>query len=724
METILGYIENIVFQTGETGFTVAKLKISRKNESVVIVGTLPSIHAGETIECRGNWSQHGKHGVQFRVEEYQVKAPSDVIAIEKYLASGFVKGIGPKYAKAIVSVFGEKTLDIIDESPEKLREVPGIGSKRLDSLISGWDEQKALRHVMLFLQGNDISPAYAQKILHRYGARCVDILSQNPYLMARDIHGIGFKVADKIARKMGVEIDSPHRICAGIEFYLNEIASQGNVCCPEQVLIQATHDLLEVPHALIFTCLEELIKEERVIKHPISIKNERLNYFWLKVLYYSELGIAKELKRLSCHPCAIRSINIPNALSWVQEELLLQLADNQSEAVSQAMTEKVQIITGGPGTGKSTITQAILTLTEKLKARILLAAPTGRAAKRMSEICQRKAKTIHQLLEFDGNRKTFKRNIENPLECDLLIVDEASMIDTYLMFALLKAVPSSARLIFVGDIDQLPSVGPGNVLRDIIESKEYPVTRLTEIFRQAKGSKIIVNAHSINSGYFPNINSDPKDDFFFISKEDPHEALQLIVHLVSQRIPSKYNFRSIEDIQVLSPMKKGILGTENLNMSLQKVLNDEKESLSHFGRSFHKGDKVMQLKNNYDKNVYNGDVGKVRWIDSTSQSLQILFDDHEVDYTFHELDQITLAYAVSVHKYQGSESPCIIMPVHTTHFKLLFRNLLYTGVTRGKQLVVLVGMKKALAMSVRQDEVKERHSGLIAQILNLADFTQ
>jgi exodeoxyribonuclease V alpha subunit len=716
MDTLVGYIEHIVYQNEGTGFTVAKLNIPRQKNLVCIVGILPSVHNGETVECKGDWTRNGEYGVQFKVQEYSVKAPSDVIAIEKYLASGFIKGIGPKYAKKIVELFGEKTLDIIDESPKRLREIPGIGKKRVETLMEAWEDQKVLRHVMLFLKGNDISPAYAHRILKKYGAKCVEILTDNPYLMARDIHGIGFKIADKIARTIGMEPRSSHRVCAGIEFVLYESSSQGHVCFPMDLLLKASEELLDVDHPLVLRCYEELKNEKRVVEMVVASRGVAEVHVWQNPLFYSEEGIAKELVRLKETPCSIRTIDIDKGISWVQERLKINLAIAQKDAIAQSMEGKTQIITGGPGTGKSTITQAVLALTEPLKARILLAAPTGKAAKRLNEICKRKAQTIHQLLEYDGSQKGFKRNKENPLECDLLIVDEASMIDTFLMFALLKAIPSYARVIFVGDIDQLPSVGPGNVLRDLINSKEVPVTCLTEIFRQAAGSKIITNAHRINKGIFPELTNKINDDFFFIEAEEPQLALEKIIHLVKYRLPTHYRFHPIKDIQVLSPMRKGGLGIENLNLALQEALNPQEEGIKHFGRMFCMNDKVMQLKNNYQKEVYNGDVGTICDLNFVDNEVIVQFDDKICEYTTGDMEEITHAYAVSIHKYQGSESPCIVMPIHTTHFKLLFRNLLYTGITRGKKLVVLVGMKKAIAIAVNQDEVKKRYTGLVHQI--------
>ncbi|MBA2728873.1 MAG: ATP-dependent RecD-like DNA helicase [Parachlamydiaceae bacterium] len=712
MEEIVGHVERITFQNPENGFTIAQLSERKKSELTCIVGTLPSIHPGETIRCKGSWQSHLIYGRQFAVTECKTEAPADIIGIKKYLGSGLIKGIGPKYAGLIVEKFGIDTLDIIDKEPHKLLEIKGLGKKRKETIEACWSEQKSIRNVMIFLQSHGVSPAYAQKIYKNYGAESIEKVQSNPYRLARDIYGIGFKIADTIAEKLGIGKHSIQRIDAGIEYVLTHFAEDGHVCTPLVEFLKKAEETLETPEAEISPRTASLQAEQRIEVMDLVHEGHLIPFIWTKFLFTAEVGIAKELKRLKSNPCALRNVDEVKALIWVQEHLNIALAAQQQQAVAMAISGKVEIITGGPGTGKSTITNAILTICSKLTPKIMLAAPTGRAAKRMSEITGFKASTIHSLLEFDY-RSGFKRKRDNPLDCDLLIVDEASMIDTSLMYSLLKAVPNHCRLILVGDINQLPSVGPGNVLKDLIDSHCLPVTILTEIFRQAAGSRIVTNAHRINRGEVPDIRNLSDTDFYFVETETPEKVLDNIVMLVGQRLPQKYKFDPLTEIQVLTPMRKGIIGAENLNRTLQGILNpSKKEPIYRSGNQFHEGDKVMQLRNNYKKDVFNGDIGKIAEINLVDQQLVIIFDDRPIEYEFSELDEITLAYAVSVHKYQGSECPCIVMPVHTTHFKMLHRNLLYTAVTRGKKLVVLVGSSKALFIAVKNDEVKKRYSGL------------
>lgn len=717
MEQVFGIVERITFQNDENGYTIAKLQISNSQDLVCAVGFMPLASAGVSLRCSGSWKQHMVHGRQFEVDSYSVEAPATLLGIKKYLGSGLVKGIGPVYAEKIVSHFGLDTLHIIDQFPERLNEVKGLGKKRIGLLKTCWSDQKTIRDVMVFLQGYGVSPGFAQKIYKVYQKESIAKVKENPFQLARDIFGIGFKTADTLASKLDILKDSTIRIDAGVEYVLSELSNDGHVCYPVDEFLMEAEKLLEVPSAMIYQRLEFLKSADRIEIFKLVHDADLKPFIWVKPLFAAETGIAKEMKRLKTHSCALRQVNVEKALEWVQEKLAITLAEQQVKAVQQGLSEKVQIITGGPGTGKSTITKAILQVSEKLTSRILLAAPTGRAAKRMSEITGKTAKTIHSLLEFDFKKGGFKRNRDNPLECDAIIVDEASMIDTLLMYSLLKAIPAEARLILIGDVNQLPSVGPGNVLKEMIASQEIPVTVLTEIFRQAKGSKIILNAHMINKGIYPDTRHSSDSDFFFIEAEEAEQVLKEIITLVTQRLPQKYDMHPLDDIQILAPMKKGIIGTENLNAVLQNELNPKDLSLMRFGRKFQVGDKIMQIRNNYQKEVYNGDVGRIQDIDFATQEMLIAFDEREIEYEFSELDELILAYAVSVHKYQGSECPCIIMPIHTSHFKLLQRNLLYTGVTRGKKMVVLVGTKKALAMAVKNDEVKKRHTGLKSALL-------
>jgi len=712
MDTITGHIERITFQNAENGWTVARLQEPKKLDLTTIVGTMTSVQVGETLRCHGTWKNDPNFGFQFLVQDYEVTQPATIRGIQKYLASGMIKGIGNHFAEQIVLKYGEQTLDIIDQSPDVLMEIDGIGPKRLAKIKAGWSEQKAIREVMTFLMGYGISPTYAQKVFKTYGNDSIRIITENPYQLARDIWGIGFKTADATAQKLGIAKESDMRIDAGVEYVLNELSNDGHTCYPVDKFLEEAQKLLEVDANLVASRLAVIEQEERIVTAPLKMDGVLTACVWLKVFHVCELGIGSELKRLQQGKSELREVKVKNAIEWAEKKLNIQLAENQRKAVGASLTEKAHIITGGPGTGKSTITKVILLVTHQLTQKIMLAAPTGRAAKRMAEITGMKASTIHSLLEFDFNIGGFKRNRENPLDCDLLIVDEASMIDTVLMFNLLKAVPTHARVIFIGDVDQLPSVGAGSVLMDLISSGKIPVTRLTEIFRQAASSKIIVNAHRVNAGEFPDLSNDKKGDFFFMQEEDPDKLTDLIVNLVDSRLPKAYGFDPFDDIQVLAPMNRGIIGNRNLNEVLQKKLNPSYEPLVKMGRTFHEDDKVMQIKNNYDKDVYNGDVGRIRRIDKMEQEVIVTFDGREVFYDFADLDQLTLAYAVSIHKYQGSECPCIVMPLVMGHYMMLYRNLIYTGMTRGKKLVVLVGSKKAIAMAVKNDKAVKRFTGL------------
>jgi len=717
MQEIFGYIERITFQNPENGYTVVQLKENKRAELSCVVGVLPGVQPGMTIRCRGDWKQHRVFGKQFCIESYHVEAPADLIGIKKYLSSGLIKGIGPEYAERIVTLFKAETLNIIEKSPERLFEVEGLGKKRVETIKTCWSAQKSIREVMVFLQAHGVSPVFAQKIFKTYGDQSIAVVKKNPYQLAQDIYGIGFQSADLIAQNLGLSRDSAERIDAGIEFILKQCSTEGHVCFPAQELTKLTAEMLEINEELIHIRLKALAESKQIEKREMIHQGKQETFIWLRPLFLSEIGIQQQTERLRSSRCFLRSVDVTRALEWVQNQLKIKLADHQQQAVKQSLLEKMQIITGGPGTGKSTITRAILAITEKLTDKIILAAPTGRAAKRMSEITGKKARTIHSLLEYDFRSNKFKKGLDSPLDCDLIVIDEASMIDTSLMWSLLKAIPDSARVIFVGDVNQLPSVGPGNVLKDMICSQTIPVTILTEIFRQAAGSRIITNAHLINSGTFPDIKNLSDSDFYFLDIESPEEILRNILDLVTHRLPKKYAFNAFDDIQVLAPMKRGVIGIENLNQALQEQLNPPGTPLLWGGKRFLPGDKVMQIRNNYQKEVYNGDIGRIVSIDAINQEMLINFDGRAIPYEFSDLDEIVLAYAVSVHKYQGSECPCIIMPIHTSHFKLLYRNLLYTGVTRGKKLVILVGTKKALSLAVKNDEVKKRYTAL-QQALN------
>lgn len=704
METVSGTIEQIVFANSETGFCVAKLQAEKL---VTIVGQMPFLQPGETISCKGKWIKHAKFGEQLSVEEYTIERPCDVNAIQKYLESGLIKGIGPVYAEKIVKAFGEQTLKIIDESPDRLKEIEGLGKKKILTIKESWTEQRSIRDVMIFLRSCGITPAFAQKIYKAYGSESIGKVQENPYRLAKEVFGIGFKMADHVASHLGVEHDSPKRIDAGIEHVLWDLVSNGNTCYPKEAFIEMAHTILGVGPDLVRDRILKMLEDKKLEEKEL---NNTL-YLFLKTLFYTEKGIATEIIRLLSAKSKIRPIIHEKAISWVEEKLSISFAEKQKTATLNSVTEKMHLITGGPGTGKSTITNAILAITEKLTNKIVLAAPTGRAAKRLQQITRKKAHTIHSLLEYDFSNGGFKRNEKNRLKADLIVIDEASMIDTFLLYHLLKALPDYCRVIFVGDIDQLPSVGPGCTLKDLIDSHILSVTILDEIFRQAKGSMIVTNAHKVNQGEMPYLMED-KSDFLFIAEEDPEIILEKVLTLVCETLPETKGFDPIDKIQVLSPMRKGVLGIDALNEHLQKRLNPSKKPFFRGTKCFHLHDKVMQIKNNYNKHVSNGDVGRICHIDLEDQILGVVYNKREVLYEFSELDELVLAYAVSVHKYQGSECPCIVMPIHTSHFKLLYRNLLYTAITRGKRQVAMVGSKKALAICINNNQIQKRYTGL------------
>ena len=709
MPTISGYLERVIYYNEENDFIVAKLKEKGKKELTTIIGNLSGINPGESLRLSGKWVHDKKFGEQFRVDTYQVVIPATVNGIKKYLGSGLIKGIGPIMAERIVRVFGLDTLDVIDKEPSRLAEVDGIGEKRISMITRAWQEQKEIRDVMVFLQGNGISAAYAAKIYKQYRNRSIELVRENPYRLATDIKGIGFLAADKIAKNIGIEKNSPIRAKAAILYMLSELSDDGHVYFPYNELIKRTEKKLEIDENTLTGAISSLLKENRIYMEETE---DRAVY--LASFYVAEKGIALHLKRIKESSSSIRPINSQKALEWVEERLGITLAERQREAVLLSTNSKVLIITGGPGTGKTTIIRAILKIFGMLKVNIILCAPTGRAAKRMSEATGFPAKTIHRLLEYSPKEGGFKKNEGNPLSADLIIVDESSMIDTLLMYHMLKAVPSHAHLILVGDINQLPSVGAGNVLRDIISSNVFPVVTLNEIFRQAKRSMIVINAHRVNSGRFPLIKKPDKGkltDFYFICEEEPEKILSKIIRLCKDRIPRRFGY-NIRDIQVITPMNRGIVGTSNLNAELQRELNQNNLGLIYGSRIFKLGDKVMQVSNNYEKEVFNGDIGWVSNISQEDGELEVEYDGRKVVYERSELDEITLAYAVSVHKSQGSEYPVVIVPVVTQHYILLQRNLIYTAITRAKRLAILIGTKKALAIGIKNNKVEKRYTYL------------
>ncbi len=718
LEELKGQIEKITYNSQETGYTVARVKIHGKPDLVTVVGNLMSPMPGEVLSMKGEWTSHPKYGQQFKVVYYESTVPATVLGIRKYLGSGLIKGIGPVMAERIVKQFGNQTLDIIEDQAERLAEVEGIGKKRIGMIRQAWDDQKEIREVMLFLQSHGISSAYASRIYKHYGDRSIGTVRENPYRLAMDVFGIGFLTADKIAQQLGFSKDSPLRAEAGILFILNQLADDGHVYYPYEPLMEKCHEVLQIDYNILTKALEGLVISGKIaienLNNDTKNTNKNNQAIYLSKFYFCEKRIAERIKLLISTPEILRPVQVEKAVEWVQKELSIQLALNQLEAIRNALKNKVLILTGGPGTGKTTVINAILKIFNAMGARCLLAAPTGRAAKRMTETTGIPAKTLHRLLEFSFESGGFQKNEEKPLNCHVLIVDEASMIDTVLMHHLMKAVPPTASFILVGDVNQLPSVGPGNVLKDMISSGTVPVTTLTEIFRQAAESLIIVNAHRINHGNFPLLpshdHSKSPGDFYFIRQENPEKVLNIILDLTCKRIPKRFGYDPFDQVQVLTPMHRGTLGAANLNYHLQQALNPKKDSLILGGRSFKIDDKVMQIRNNYDKKVFNGDIGRIKHIDADSQELAILFDDRLVPYDFSELDEIVLAYAISVHKSQGSEYPVVIIPIITQHYILLQRNLIYTAVTRAKKLAVLVGTWKALAIGIKNDKTRKRYT--------------
>jgi exodeoxyribonuclease V alpha subunit len=700
-EPLSGLVERVTFHSADSGFCVLRVKVRGHRELVTLTGSAASVQPGEFIQASGKWDNHRDHGMQFRSTFLKVLPPTSIDGIEKYLGSGMIKGIGPHFAKKLVKAYGEDVFDVIETDPECLLKLDGIGPKRVEKITSGWSDQKAIREIMVFLQSHGVGTARAVRIFKTYGADAIPIVSENPYRLARDIKGIGFKTADQIAEKLGIEKTAMIRARAGVSYTLTEAISEGHCGLPEDDLLPAAEKLLEIPVDILRGALELELKEEIVVADTMGDRR----CIFLGHLWNAEKVIAERLKTLAAGKPAWAGIDTDSAIPWVEQKLDVALADSQKEAVRVAVSSKVMVITGGPGVGKTTLVNAILNILTAKDVKVALAAPTGRAAKRMAETTGQEAKTIHRLLEVDPMHGGFKKSPDEPLECDLLVLDETSMVDVPLMASVVKALPDNAGLILVGDVDQLPSVGPGQVLADIIESGAVPVARLTEIFRQAAESRIVMNAHRINSGRMPDLEvaKDAETDFYFVEAREPEDAIPKIIEIVKNRLPKRFGFDPIQDIQVLCPMNRGGLGARSLNVELQKALNPPTDDISieRFGYTYRVGDKVMQTDNDYDKEVFNGDVGYVRKIDTDAQELMIEFDGKDVEYQFGELDQVALAYAVSVHKSQGSEYPAIVIPVMMQHYMMLRRNLIYTGITRGKKMVVLVGQRKAIGMAVK-----------------------
>jgi exodeoxyribonuclease V alpha subunit len=709
-EVLAGLVERVTFHNAENGFCVLRAKARGHRDLVTVVGHAATISAGEWITASGEWVNDRTHGQQFKARFLRTSAPTSTDGIEKYLSSGMIRGIGPVYAKKLVRVFGEKVFDVIEAESHRLQEVDGIGPVRANRIVAAWAEQKIVREIMVFLHSHGVGTARAVRIFKTYGAEAVQVMSENPYRLARDIRGIGFKTADAIAMKLGIEKTAVIRVRAGISYALTESMDDGHCGLPTDELMPLAENLLEVPLELVRTALDLELADGTVVNDSVG----ETPCTFLAALYRAERAIAERLMRLANGTLPWPWIDPDKALPWVADRLRLTFAESQMAAIRLALASKILVITGGPGVGKTTIIKGILRILSAKGAKLLLCAPTGRAAKRMTEATGFEAKTIHRLLEVDPKGGGFKRGDDNPLDCDLLVVDETSMVDVMLMQALLKAVPGDAAMLIVGDIDQLPSVGPGQVLADIIASGAVAVVRLTEVFRQAAQSRIIMSAHRINQGAIPDLSPPSTDsDFYFVQADDPETAVPRIVDLVKTRIPRRFGLDPIRDVQVLCPMNRGGVGARSLNIELQVALNPARDrKVERFGWTFAPGDKIMQIENDYDKEVYNGDIGYIDDVDLAAGELAVSFDGRSVSYGFGELDTLVPAYAVTIHKSQGSEYPAVVIPVMTQHYTMLQRNLLYTGITRGKKLVVLVGQKKAVAIATRNASGRRRWSKL------------
>ena len=788
METLQGILERIVYESPDTGYTVGRLSARDHAELITVVGNLASINPGESLLLQGEWVDNPRYGRQFQIEKYETILPANVVGLRKYLGSGLIKGIGPKMAGLIVRKFGMDTMDVIENEPEKLARVPGIGRKRVKIIKEAWEAQREIKNVMLFLQSHDVSTAHAAKIYKTYENDAIPIVTEDPYRLADDIYGIGFVTADTIAQKLGIDKDAPQRVQAGIKYVLSQKADDGHVFQRRAELIEACQTMLEQELGAIEQGISALVEKEEIINpdftgaadadeqmgidetqrnyetngqpsatngeheisevHQNSLSTDNHSAIYLAPFYYAELGVANQfLRLLASSQEQSPTPSLPNrtpSLTQLESEMGIRFAPQQREAIHTAMATRAMILTGGPGTGKTTTVVGMIRLFEAEGRRITLTAPTGRAAKRLSETTGSEAKTIHRLLEFSPQNNGFKRNRQNPLDTDVVIVDETSMVDLVLMNRLMQAIRPTTTVVLIGDTDQLPSVGAGNVLRELIDSQRIPVIQLTEIFRQAQESMIVTNAHRINKGDFPELTGDTDRNFFFMEEEDPEAIAELICSLIADRLPQHYDYHPIDDIQLLCPMRRGILGTESLNKRLQEVLNPEyTTSASHplekarFGvqtyrqlsrrgevaspvsrtaGGFRIGDKVMQVRNNYDYDVFNGDIGRVVAIEHLDKKAYIQFPDKQVAYDTADLGELVLAYATTVHKAQGSEYPAVVIPLHTQHYLMLQRNLLYTGITRAKERVVIVGTKRALSICIRNNQVMQRNSYLAERL--------
>ena len=716
LDHVTGVIERVTYHNEETGFCVLRVRVRGHAAPVTVVGTVPAASEGEWLDARGRWTIDARHGQQLRALTLRTTQPTTPLGIETYLSSSAVRGVGPAIAARLVQAFGAEVFKVIEEEPDRLREVEGIGPGRQATITASWREQKAVREIMVFLHSHGVSAARAFRIHKTYGDQAIETVQHDPYCLARDIRGIGFLSADRIAERLGIDRHSELRARAGLEWVLQELTDNGHCAFPQGDLLERAAGMLEIPAPIVATALAHAVGEGRLVRRAVD-DGQPLVY--LAALDAAERGLASNLLALSRgrHPCP--RVDVDAALRWVEAKTGIALAPAQREALALAVGSKVLVITGGPGVGKTTLVDTIVRILAAKRLRLALCAPTGRAAKRLAEATGREAKTIHRLLAVDPASGMFRHNPDNPLEVDVLIADETSMIDLPLAHHLVRAVPRHAALVLVGDVDQLPSVGPGCVLRDVIDSGVVPVCRLTEVFRQAAASRIIASAHRVNRGLQPERPARDEEigsDFYLIDQDDPARALELLVKLVTTSIPRRFGLRAVEDIQVLTPMQRGELGARNLNQVLQKALNPEGPAIERFGWTFRTGDKVMQVENDYDRDVFNGDIGRIAAIDTGVRTVTVRFDERDVAYTFDELDELSLAYAVTIHKAQGSEYPAVVIPIHTQHYPLLQRNLIYTGITRGRKLVVLIAAPKALAIAVRRVDAGARYTTLAERL--------
>lgn len=722
-EALSGVVERVVFHNPDNGFAVLRIRVRGSFQLTTVVGRLPLVSQGETIQASGSWKNDPNHGVQFQAERLAVSPPDSLDGIRRYLGSGKVHGVGPKMAKRLVKAFGEDVFDVIENEPERLVDVPGIGPKRAKSLSEGFRDQKAVRDIMVFLQTHGLGSARAARIYKAYGADAATLLTEDPYRLARDIRGIGFRIADGIGASLGKDREGLPRARAGLGYTLEQARGAGHCGLPRNELLEQAQELLKIPEEILTTALSDELNAGRLAVTRLNGEEA----VFLPPLLSAERAIARRLGELiRADPPTWAEIDSSKALAWVEQRLDVTLAPTQRAAVETSLRSRVAVITGGPGVGKTTLVNALLRILKARNVRCALCAPTGRAAKRLGESTGETAKTIHRLLEIDPSSGAFRRGRLRPLDCGLLVVDESSMVDVELMAALLQALPAEGSLLLIGDADQLPSVGPGQVLRDLIDSGAIPVARLREIFRQADNSRIVRNAHRVNQGYLPELETARGElsDFYFVPAEDAEDGQRKVVEIVAGRIGRRFGLDPIRDVQVLSPMNRGPLGVRTLNVTLQAVLNPAPESgaveVERFGWKYRAGDKVMQTENDYDKDVFNGDLGRIVSIDPAAEQMTIAFDGRPVEYRFSDLDRLMLAYAVTVHKSQGSEYPAVVVPVTTHHYVMLRRNLLYTAITRGRKLVVIVGQKWALEKAVEEASDLRRYSTLREQLAALA----